>query len=423
MSDNPSDQQDAKLTSSMPPTVWKPEFPDGGSRAWSVAAGAAGLMFCAFGYVNSFGVYQEYYLLNQLSTRPPDDISWIGSLQVFFLFSGTLIGGPLFDRYGSVVLWPSALLFVFSVMMTSLCKEYYQFLLAQGILEGITSGMIMAPGLAAVSHYFFHNRGAALGLAVGGSSLGGVIFPIALTKMLNQPSLGFGWSVRICAFLMLGILLPSCVAVRPRLPPRKKAIVLWSAFRSPLFLSTVLSNFFLVMGLFIPMFYLPTYAKHAHGMPQQLSLYLVAMLNGGSFFGRIILGMAADRVLGRLNVLGISSLATGIMCFCWPRAQSVGAIIVFSTIYGFTSGAVVSMLSACFAQIPKDPGDIGTYIGMGMFCVAFGALIGTPISGVLVSRSGGFETASIFSGVMTTVGSFMVLFVKVLSGKGMWSKY
>jgi MFS family permease len=30
-------------------------------------------------------------------------ISWIGSLQIFFLFAGTLFGGPLFDRYGAVV--------------------------------------------------------------------------------------------------------------------------------------------------------------------------------------------------------------------------------------------------------------------------------------------------------------------------------
>lgn len=76
-----------------------------------------------------------------------------------------------------------------------------------------------------------------------------------------------------------------------------------------------------------------------------------------------------------------------------------------------------------FRQIPKDPRDIGTYIGMGMFCAVFGTLIGTPISDVLVSQSGGFETMSIFSGVMATVGSGMVLLVKLLSGKGMWSRY
>jgi hypothetical protein len=30
-------------------------FPDGGGRAWSVAAGCAGILFCTFGYINSFG--------------------------------------------------------------------------------------------------------------------------------------------------------------------------------------------------------------------------------------------------------------------------------------------------------------------------------------------------------------------------------
>lgn len=30
-------------------------YPEGGLRAWSVALGSAGNVFCTFGYVNSFG--------------------------------------------------------------------------------------------------------------------------------------------------------------------------------------------------------------------------------------------------------------------------------------------------------------------------------------------------------------------------------
>lgn len=44
-----------------------PAFPDGGLRAWSVAAGHAGAMFCTFGYINSFGfVTLENLLLENL---------------------------------------------------------------------------------------------------------------------------------------------------------------------------------------------------------------------------------------------------------------------------------------------------------------------------------------------------------------------
>lgn len=48
-------------------------------------------------------VYQDYYQVNQLKTMSSSTISWIGSVQVFFLYAGGLIGGPLFDQLGAVV--------------------------------------------------------------------------------------------------------------------------------------------------------------------------------------------------------------------------------------------------------------------------------------------------------------------------------
>lgn len=47
--------------------------------------------------------------------------------------------------------------------MTSLCKEFWQFILAQGILGGLAMGMTMAPGMAATGQYFNKKRGAAMG--------------------------------------------------------------------------------------------------------------------------------------------------------------------------------------------------------------------------------------------------------------------
>lgn len=36
-------------------TPGEDDFPEGEARAWSVAAGTAGVLFCSFGYLNSFG--------------------------------------------------------------------------------------------------------------------------------------------------------------------------------------------------------------------------------------------------------------------------------------------------------------------------------------------------------------------------------
>ena len=79
-------------------------------------------------------------------------------------------------------------------------------MLVQGVLIGIVMGFLQLPAMAAVTQYFAKKRAAALGVVVAGSSVGAVVFPIAMSKMLNASSLGFGWSVRVIAFLTMPLL-------------------------------------------------------------------------------------------------------------------------------------------------------------------------------------------------------------------------
>ena len=78
-------------------------FPDGGFRAWLVAAGAGCVLFSTMGYSNSFGIFQAYYMLHQLQDETPDNISWIMSVQMCSMFLTGAVAGPLFDRYGAKV--------------------------------------------------------------------------------------------------------------------------------------------------------------------------------------------------------------------------------------------------------------------------------------------------------------------------------
>ena len=89
-----------KQHESKPPR--QPSFPEGGARAWAVVAGAFCILFCTFGWMNTFGVFQSTYQAHQLSNEPSSTISWIGSVQTCLLMGGGIIGGPLFDRYGAV---------------------------------------------------------------------------------------------------------------------------------------------------------------------------------------------------------------------------------------------------------------------------------------------------------------------------------
>jgi hypothetical protein len=71
------------------------DFPDGGRRAWIMVFGAwyglticslanfnRWISFCTFGFVNSFGIFEDYYSTHQLANSTPSDIAWIGSFQV-----------------------------------------------------------------------------------------------------------------------------------------------------------------------------------------------------------------------------------------------------------------------------------------------------------------------------------------------------
>jgi hypothetical protein len=43
--------------------------PEGGTRAWTVAAGGGAIFFSTLGFANSFGTFEEYYLHHQLKDR------------------------------------------------------------------------------------------------------------------------------------------------------------------------------------------------------------------------------------------------------------------------------------------------------------------------------------------------------------------
>lgn len=394
--------------------------PDGGSRAWLAAAGAAATFFACLGFLNSFGVFFEYYMSHQLRDDSADRVAWIGSVTACIQFFAGGISGPMFDRYGAVVIYTGAITYVVAIMMTSLCTQFWHFMLAQGILMGLGSAMVQIPAFAIVSQYFDKKRAAALGLVISGSSIGGVVFPIALAKMLNDSSLGFGWSVRIMGFVVSPFMLFVCFALRPRLPPRKTQFFIWRAFTETRFVLLVAAVFFAMLGLFTPLFFIPSYAA-SRGLPVTLASYLLAIVNGASTFGRVIPGILADKY-GKLNVFGAGALTTGIVILCMNTATTTAGLVVYCIAIGFTSGTIISGQSAAFSVCVENPQNLGTYIGMGLSVGSIALLTGPPINGALLDKYGGYLEASIFSGIMCLVAAVIVFASKMATPQGLFGR-
>ncbi|KAF2031496.1 MFS general substrate transporter [Setomelanomma holmii] len=373
--------------------------PDGGARAWVNAFGGFCIFFGCLGFTSCFGVLQEYYSTHQLRDRTAGEIAWIGSLSSFIQFSGGALGGPIFDRYGVL---------------------YWQFMLAQGVLMGSAVAFLQFPAFAVVSQYFDKKRAAAMGIVASGSSIGGVVFPIVLSKLLNGSHIGFGWSIRIVAFIILPFMLFACAIISPRVPPRKTTFFIGAAWKDRKYVMLIVALFFMMMGMWVPVFYIPTYAV-SRGMSTQLASYLLAIVNATSTFGRIIPGILADK-LGRLNTFAFAGVGTGIMVFCINEPKTNAAIIVYSGFFGFISGTIISSASAAISLCTKDPRNLGTYMGMGMGLSAFAVLIGPPVNGALISKYHSFSQVSIFSGVLSMVGGFIALSSRLVTPEGILGK-
>lgn len=282
---------------------------------------------------------------------------------------------------------------------------------------GISMGLLQIPAFAAVSQYFEKNRAGALGLVASGSSIGGIVIPIALSKMLNASSLGFGWSVRIIGFMILPFMAIACIGVRPRLPPRDTQFWLLSAYNEPRYVILIAALFLMFFGMFTPFFYLPSYAI-SQGMDATLAGYLLSILNAASTFGRIIPGVLADKY-GRINMFGFGGVTTGILVFCLNSATSNAGLIVYAIFFGFTSGTIVSGGSAAFSVCPEDPRNIGTYMGMGMAVAGIAGLVGPPANGALVTADDGYFQASMVSGALCTLGGILALVAKKWTPQGL----
>ena len=125
------------------------------------------------GIINTFGVYQTYYKSNLLSSSTPSDISWIGSIQPFLLMAVSAISGPIYDAgYSRTLVFSGSCFVVFGTFMLSICKEYWQVLLAQGICTGLGAGLLFVPSVAIISTYFTTKLATAVGIAACGSSVG-----------------------------------------------------------------------------------------------------------------------------------------------------------------------------------------------------------------------------------------------------------
>ncbi|WVQ78583.1 hypothetical protein IAT38_000669 [Cryptococcus sp. DSM 104549] len=388
--------------------------PEGGREAWSVVISAFLVLFSIFGFVTSFGQLKVYYLANQLSEYSQSDVAWIGTVQTFMTFAGSIFMGRYFDSHGARLLTITATILSFGALVgLAFCKEYYQFFLAH-LLFGFSGTVIYSPATAIAGHWFMRRRSTAVGIVVCGAGAGGVVYPVALKKLFEQ--LSFRDSILIIAGISGALMLPAWFFLKARLPPRHPPP--FSALKGPWkearYTCLVAGSWMVMLNLFTPYFNAPVLAT-GNNLSSELSSYSIAILQAGSFLGRAASGYLADLFgVWTVFVCSIIGCSISIYAFWVPPDINAATAVVGMVAYGLFSGAWFGLVAAsCGAISPTR--EFGMRLGMLWSTTSIAALAGPVICGLLITNSGGkFEHAGLFVASTHLLGAFLTVAPRVV---------
>ena len=112
----------------------------------------------------------------------------------------------------------------------------------------------------------------------------------------------------------------------------------------------------------------------------------------------------------------MAAFATGISTLAlWlPSGRNTDAAhVAYAILYGFFSGAYVSLIAGLVAQISPIK-EIGFRTGLVFFVNSIGALTTSPIAGAILDREGGGWTGvKVFSGIFCIAGTVFVVGARI----------
>ncbi|KAJ3276990.1 hypothetical protein HDV01_000042 [Terramyces sp. JEL0728] len=391
--------------------------------AWLIIFASFMVQFFTLGLTYISGVYIEEYIKDPMMAGISiSKISLIGSFTTCGMPFFAIPAGNLVDKFGHrAVGIIGGLLYMVSLILASLSTSYWQLLLTQGVMLGLSISIAYFPALTIVSQWFDKKKGLATGIAVGGSGVGGLI----LSPLTNWMISSFG---RDKALLVTGLvggtaIVLSSLTYKLRMPLTAKASDYVSLLKNSRFLLLYVLLVIATFGYLAPFFYLPAYAEY-YGMSSTQGALLVGILNGASGVGRVILGYGADS-LGHLNSFTLCLLFASLsVLLIWPFSTTFSSLIVFAAAYGLFVGGYVSILPNVIIKM-FGLENIGSKIGAIYSTFFYGSILGPYVIGYLIDsftyqKHVNYLPVILFSGICMLVATMMLVVTKYLVGNCTW---
>ncbi|HEV2668687.1 MAG TPA: MFS transporter [Blastocatellia bacterium] len=386
--------------------------------AWVVVAVSSVGLFLHFGslLVNAFGV-----LLTTLCEQfhwSRGQVSLAFSLATLTAILAMPLTGWLTDQIGSrrpilVCMTVFGALYASLSALTPNLWHLYAVFLLLGLVGPGTSAV---PHASLISRWFTERRGLALGLAMSGTALGGVIWPSATQSLLDR----FGWrnayaisggAVLLVAVPLLFLLLkePRTIArmsEQSAIDAQAEGLTRAEALGGSLLWLLIFAFFIISMSIHACMIHLVPMLKD-RGMTPASAAFAASLFGAAGMIGRLGMGYLLDVAPAeRVPTIAFSVVAAGIFLLF---AGATGGTAYFAAMligfgYGAESATIPYLVARYFGL--WSFGEIYSYL---FITVPLGGALGPVLMGVGFDRRGSYQLVLLFCGVATVVAALALL--------------
>ncbi|XP_076687098.1 monocarboxylate transporter 5-like isoform X3 [Andrena cerasifolii] len=196
--------------------------------------------------------------------------------------------------------------------------------------------------------------------------------------------------------------------------PRK--ILDISILKDPVFILFTLSNFCTSIGFYVPYVYVLPQAEE-QGINKKDASYLLAVIGIANTIGRIILGYISDKPwVNRLLVYNLCLTICGISTILSILCTTFTTFALFSSVFGFTSGAYVGLTSVILVDL-LGMNRLTNAFGLLLLFQGFASLLGPPIAGWLYDALETYNPGFFTAGGMITLSGLILFFIPLVQRK------
>jgi OFA family oxalate/formate antiporter-like MFS transporter len=322
-------------------------------QGYEVVTMACLSMVLVFGLHYAFGVF-----FKSLS----DEFGWSralisGAFSLVWIVQGLLsvAMGGINDKLGPrLVLTVCGLLIGTGYLLMSGITAVWQLYLFYGVFVGAGLGGTFVPLTSTTARWFVAKRGLMTGIVTAGVGIGALIGPLAASRLIVTYHWRTAWVI-LGSIALIGVpVMAQFLRRAPHARPEKSQMQSegWSlreaAASSPFWIA-ISVFFFYGFVLSAILLHLAPHATDL-GYTANSAANLVATLGGASVIGKVLLGIAADRIGNQLVYIGSFVLMAISLLWLIP-VQALWMLYAFAAVFGFAYGGLATAHSPLVAWL------------------------------------------------------------------------